>query len=249
MNIIISTVYREDGLVHKTIESIRSEIPPEMEITLMAGGNNYDYLKDYTEGFNKITDLYEVEKNLIDIHKAAYGYFRCLTYNRNEPVLIVEDDAIFEKGWYEKLKYFSENFKDEKRIISLITPLSNSVPKPDINVPSIQQMQYLANVTPGEPGNEPHATVVTWMNSSTVLFTPKLLNSTLPEFVFRYSVQGNAMYDLAMGYFFLRMNVPIYITVPSLLKPLGEHPSAIGHPEKRHHDNYSDWDWKRHYFK
>ncbi len=245
-NIIVSTVKRDVNYIDRCIDSVRQSY--DGIIHLVAGGKDLDYLEKYTHDLKYIIHIiYREEEKLDDtVQKAAYGYYKCLTLDKEKPALILEDDSVLVQNWQEKLLHLLKFTKEEKYVLSLITPWSGSVPVPDIDVPSLQPFQYNAHLTYGELGEIPNASIITWTNTSGVYYPASILKTDLPKFINTFAVHGNTVYDLAAGYFLFRMNVPIYIAVPNLLLPVDTSHSAMGIPEKRVHENYERWDWGKH---
>ncbi len=89
--------------------------------------------------------------------------------------------------------------------------------------------------------NEPVTSVVSWVNTSAVYYPKETLQSDVPEFLYTYAVKGKAVYDMALGYYFFRSRIPIYIIHPAMINNYGNEYTAMGHPEKRSHDDYSAW--------
>lgn len=223
MQILISTVDRKDSVLDKCLESIKeSGITP----ILIKGG--------------KGSPLWEVEKNLKDIQRAAYGFYKCLTFNPNEDTLILEDDVILDKGWWFKFTELKKVIKLNRYMLSLILPFPELVSSTDVKLQTLQPIVYKATIAFDKKGN-PTSTPILYSNTSAVFYTKDVLKTRLSEYIDRYAVHGQAMYDLALGHFMFRSQIPIFIMVPSLAKNVGE-VSAMGHPEKRNHGKgYDDW--------
>lgn len=222
MKIIISTVERRDSVLDKCLDSIKeSGITP----VIIKGGKN--------------SPLWGVEKNLKDIQRAAYGYYKCLTHGE-EDTLIVEDDVIFEKGWWFKFTELKKVIKLNRYMMSLVLPFPELVSSTDVKLQTLQPIVYKATISFDKQGN-PTSTPILYSNTSAVFYTKDLLKTRVAEYIDRYAVHGKAMYDLALGHFMFRSQIPIFIMVPSLAKNVGE-VSAMGHPEKRNHGaGYDDW--------
>ena len=234
MNIHISTVKREKDFINPLINSIRTETADP--ITLFVGGDDDSYLANVPFPKQKVD-----ERGLENIRKAAKGYYSCLTFDRNTDCLIVEDDVVFKPGWHEMFQTFKKTVKDKYYIISFINPFVYSIPEPNIDVPSLQEYQYKVNLMWGEDGEEPNTSVVTWVNTSAVFYPKEVLQTELPEFIYRYGVRGNAVYDLAAGFYLFRTRIPIYLIHPPMVENLGNEYSRMGHPELRQHDDYTSW--------
>lgn len=171
-----------------------------------------------------------------------------LNINPNESLLVFEDDAQLEEGWYAKLKQALSFIKGDKFILSLISPSRESVLEPDIKVPSIQVFNYRTILTYGDPGILPIATIITYSNTTGIYYPPAILKTRLADFVYEYAVKGEGYYDIVIGQYMFRYNLPIYITVPDLTKNIGEGAddtdSSLGHNKKIAHIDYSEWDFK-----
>src|SRR5436190_16128304 len=104
MNIIISTVQRPNKTPYldRLIASIRQDY--QGVIHLIVGGKDVSYVAQYNDGFVKHFIGDKEEQFEDNIKRAAYGYYRCLTYDWTVPALIFEDDGMLDKDWYKKLQ-------------------------------------------------------------------------------------------------------------------------------------------------
>lgn len=248
LNIAISTVSRPNKTPYldKCIESIRREYNGNIHLII---GGDPQYTDKYTDGFIK-HPIGKYEKTLGTVRqKAGYGYYTALKISPNKPLLVFEDDAQLEKGWYGRLQHALSLIKGDKFILSLISPSRESVLEPDINVPSIQVFNYRAMLTYGEPGDLPIATIITYSNTTGMYYPPAMLKTRLADFIYEYAVKGNGYYDIVVGQYMFRYNLPVYITVPDLTKNIGEGAdntdSSLGHTKEMAHIDYSEWDFKQ----
>jgi hypothetical protein len=240
MRIIISTVQRpnKSPYLDRLITSIRQNY--DGLVTLVVGGSDRSYVERYVGGNYKIYFIEDEEIGTV-LQKAAYGYWKCLTLDTT-PCLILEDDAELVKEWYDKLLNIIQYTADDKYIISLKSPDKNSVPMPDIDIPSLQPFIYQSYLSYDVPGY-PTSTVVTYSNTTGIYYTESLLKTRLPEFIKKFSIDGDAVYDVALGQFMFRYNLPIHIAVPNLLKEVDSSDSSMGSIKKRSLINYTDWDF------
>lgn len=223
MKILISTVDREDSVLDQCIASVKES---GIEPILIKGG--------------KGSPLWNKEKNLKDIQRAAHGYYTCLTHEPIDDTLILEDDVILDEGWWFKFQELKKVIKYNRYMLSLVLPFPELVSSTDVKLQTLQPIVYKATISFDKLGN-PTSTPILYSNTSAVFYTKDVLKTRLPEFINRYAVHGKAMYDLALGYFMFRSQIPIFIMVPSLGRNVGE-VSAMGHPEKRNHGKgYDDW--------
>ncbi|PWU06096.1 MAG: hypothetical protein C5B43_02335 [Verrucomicrobia bacterium] len=247
MNIFISTVERpnKSPYLERCIESIRQDY--DGEIHLIVGGEHHEYTDKYTvdQGFIRHIlypgeQFYENNKQ-----KAALGYYTALIHDPTTPALIFEDDAVLEKDWYTKLQKLLTFIPDEKFILSLITPGKGTVPEPNSTVPSVQRYNYQAYLNYDAPGQLPTSTIVTYCNTTGVYYPPSMLKTRLNEFIKRFAVHGDAVYDIVLGQYMFRYDLPIYIAVPNLLKGVDTSDSSLGSEKRPATVDYSDWDYKK----
>lgn len=250
MVIAISTVQRPNKTPYldRCIESIRKEYGGI--IHLIVGGNDTNFVNKYLTKDYKITFIGKGEQSFKTARqRAGFGYYTALKINLDEPLLVFEDDAVLEEGWYAKLQQALGFIKDDKFILSLILPSRESVLEPDIKVPSIQFFNYRTILTYGKPGDLPIATIITYSNTTGIYYPPVMLKTRLADFVYKYAVKGDGYYDIVIGQYMFRYNLPIYITVPALTKNIGEGTdntdSSLGHTKTMAHIDYSGWDFKQ----
>lgn len=241
MKVVISTVKRpKEDYLSRCIESIRQDW--DEPIYLMIGGTDTSYTDKHENVIRYKTG--PEEATLSDgVKRAGYGYYCCLTLNRDEPCIILEDDALLDKDWHKKLQELLTFTNDERFIMSLISPTRQSVPAPDIDVPSIQPFLYYSHLDYGPLGEMPKSTIVTYCNTTGIYYPTSMLQTRLPEFIYKFAVQGDTVHDLALGHYLFRMNLPIHIAVPNLCLPVDTADSVMGHDKKRSHVDYTDWDY------
>lgn len=219
MKILITTIDRPDSVLDKCIKSIKeSEIKP----IIMKGGTP------------------EEKKLEMNIQRAGYGYWKCLTNDIYDDVLIIEDDVILNDGWWFKFNELKKLIKVNRYMISLVVPMPELVGAPDVKVQTIQSMSYKATIAFDDEGN-PQSTPILYSNTSAVFYSKLLLQTRLPEYIYKYCVEGKAMYDVALGHFLFRSQIPIYIMVPSLAQNVGVISSIDPKEARSHGAGYEDW--------
>ena len=95
----------------------------------------------------------------------------------------------------------------------------------------------------GEIREIPTANTITYSNTTAIYYPTSILKTRIGEFVKRFVVNDEGVYDLVVGYWFFRMNIPIYIAVPNLLEHVPTPDSAMGSTIRRFHVNYDDWEY------
>lgn len=230
MNVVIQTAPRKVDLLPLTIDSIRKEWK----------GNLHIMHPDSV-----------MEQELQGIQKAAYGFYRCLTLDKTKPLFRVEDDVILKENWLQILKKGIESVEKERKekryIISFIKPFNDCVADPNLPGPMLQTFIYRSVVSPTGVNEIPVMSVRYFCNTSAVYFSKGLLQSDLSEFIDRYSVHGNTVFDLALGAYLFIMATSIYMMVPDLAVNIGDRPelSAMKDFDNRKMEDYSDWKWKK----
>lgn len=240
MKIIISTVKRPNGSDYLTrcIESIRQDW--DGEIHLVVGGRDTSYIKRHDVKLHLIGDLEQGD----GVQKAGFGYQFALSLFPDEDCLVVEDDAVFIKGWYGILQELLVLPQERRYVISLISPWTGATSMPNMDRPSLQPYIYTTRLSYENLGDYPVANVITYSNTTAIYYPSNILKTRLPKFIKRFVVNDEGVYDLVAGYWFFRYNIPVYIAVPNLLKGVETADSAMGSTIKRFHVNYEDWDYK-----
>lgn len=244
MNIAISTIQRPNKTPYldRCIKSIRQDY--DGPIHLIIGGHDTKYTDKYDEGYIKHYIGEEEDKLPTHIQKAALGYYTALTLDPEEPLLIFEDDGVVKPGWYKELQKLITFIPDEKYVLSLITPIGALIPEPNSTVSSVQRYGYQAMLEYKVPGQLPISTIITYSNTTGIYYPAKILSTKLPEFIFKFGVNGDAVYDIVMGQYMFRYDLPIYIAVPNLLlTDVDVTDSSLGEPKSRSTVDYSNWDY------
>ncbi len=243
MQLVISTVQRpnKSPYLNRLIKSIRREY--KGDIHLVIGGKDTTYTDKYKKGFIKHF-IGDKEKYPTNIQNAGFGYYTCLTLNRNEPLLVFEDDGLLKHGWYKDLKKRISFVPYDKYVLSLITPTPDTlIPEPNCKVPSVQRYMYAARMEYKVPGQLPISHIITYSNTTGMYYPVTMLKSSLPEYIFKFSVKGDAVYDIVLGTYMFRYDLPIYIAVPNLLIDTDVLDTNLGHIKPQASVDYSDWDY------
>lgn len=182
----------------------------------------------------------EEDKLEMNIQKAAYGFWKALTHDIYDDCLILEDDVILNEGWWLKFQELKKLIKVNRYIISLIVPMPELVGAPDVKVQTIQSMLLRGTIHFDEEGN-PQSTPVLYSNTSAVYYSKLLLQTRLPEYIYKYCVEGKSMYDVALGHFLFRSQILTYIMVPSIARNVGAISSIDPTESRSHGAGYDNW--------
>ena len=220
MKIIIHTTKGREEMVKRCIESCR-----ESGVEPIVLGN-----------------FPEEDKLELNIQKAAYGFWKALTYDIYDDCLILEDDVVLNKGWWAVLNESKKLIKQNKYMISLVLPFPELVGAPDIQMQSLQPVLYRATISFDKDGN-PSSTPILYSNTSAIYFSKLMLQTRLAEYIYKYSVEGKAMYDMSFGHFIFNSSpwVGMFITVPSVAKNLGDVTSIDMSEGRTHGGGYEGW--------
>lgn len=243
MNIAISTVKRPNGspYLDRLIKCLRQDYDGDLH--LIIGGKDTIYTDKYVNGYIKHFIGKSEDEYPTNIQKAGLGYYTALTLNRNEPLLVFEDDAVLKPGWYEDLQNRITFIPDKVFALSLITPTGALIPEPDSTVPSVQRYGYQAMLEYKTLGQLPVSHIITYSNTTGVYYPTAMLQTKYPEFIHKFAVEGDAVYDIVLGQFMFRYDLPMYITVPNLLVDTDIMDSHLGHIKPQATVDYSDWDY------
>lgn len=242
MNIAISTVQRpnKSPYLDRLIKSIRQDYDGPIHLVI---GGDPTYTDQYQEGFVKHLIGDEEKKYPTNIQRAGFGYYTGLTLDRNKPLLILEDDGFLKPGWYKDLQERITFIPDEKYVLSLITPTGAAIPEPNSTVSSVQRYGYQARLEYKTPGQLPVSHIVTYSNTTGIYYPVSMLQTRFPEFVLKFGAEGDAVYDIVLGQYMFRYDLPIYIAVPNLLLDTDVLDSNLGHLKPQATVDYSDWDY------
>lgn len=112
VDLIISTIHREENYLEATLRSLFSTLPVGVEhtVSLVAGSPETGYLASYKSqpeitvvGMGSNTWSWIKGRPLTQ--RASWNYYRCLTHNAagKRDILILEDDVRFARGWWSRL--------------------------------------------------------------------------------------------------------------------------------------------------
>jgi hypothetical protein len=205
------------------------------------------YLKDCVESCKEsgieptvLLNAPEEDKLEMNIQKAAHGFYRALTHDIYNDCLILEDDVVLNPGWWTILTETRKLIKQNKYMISLILPFPEIVGAPDVKMQTMQPVLYRATISFDRRG-EPQSTPILYSNTSAIFFSKLTLQTRLAEFIYRYSVKGNSMYDMAFGNFIFRSQLQMFVMVPSIAKNVGDITSIDPTEARSHGQGYDDW--------
>lgn len=240
-NIAILTIQRPNKTPYldRLLKTIRAEY--KGDIHLMIGGKDTSYTDKYTKGYVKHY-LWVFEKQLDDnIQRACLGYTKALEIDKTKPLLVFEDDGVLKKGWYKKLIKLIQFTAEPRFILSLMSPSEDDVEAPQITIDSIQLYKYKAFLDYKVPGHPPITTIITYSNTTGIYFPSSVLQTRLAQYIYKFGVKGDAVHDILVGHYMFRYNIPIYITVPNLLKKVDSTDSSLGSVKKPSVVDYSKW--------
>ena len=182
----------------------------------------------------------EEDKLELNIQKAAYGFWKALTHDIYDDCLILEDDVVLKKGWWKVLNEAKKLIKQNRYMISLILPFPELVGAPDIKMQTLQPVVYKATVS-FDNDWLPISTPILYSNTSAIFFSKLTLQTRLAEYVYKYSVEGKAMYDMSFGHFIFRSQLQMFVTVPSVAKNIGDVTSINPDEGRTHGAGYDGW--------
>jgi hypothetical protein len=162
--------------------------------------------------------------------RAANNYLRCLETPASGPLLVCEDDVELLSGWGQHVSSALASIKDDDYLLVLCHHQPEAVPDPKAAGQTWQRFRYQ---------QQGHG-VNTWANTWAVVYS-ETLRKKLAPFVRRFCVDGDGCYDLAIGYYCLKMGVPIYLANPLLAIHTGTE-SELYERDPGHVD-YSSWNW------
>lgn len=201
-SIIICTVDREPDYIHETITRLLFTLPEKKDIHLVVDDTTYKNHSIYKD-FCKIHFNEPVRK--VRMKRAKYNYIRCLelSYFLGGLNLILEDDVLLRKNWYEKVKELNPPAREDWVFsLNCIQNKISSKGYEEFHTIKNQRGQRLA-----------------WCKPFGVIYQPRVLSFVA------HSLNENDWgipHDIAIGISCYNRKVKIYECVPTLIEHIGK---------------------------
>lgn len=214
----ISTVFRPNGYVHRTIESLEQtsffDDPERLPLNLFVNSDESDYLNRYEQQPDRFRvhrlpqELAHAIKEFTGMQRAALNYARCLSVDDARFISIFEDDIRFSKGWLERLNEAInevESAHGTDWVMSLYSPLTD-----ESAVRAREGKRWFARTWEG------------FFGTQGVVY-PTLIAKAFVDEILRVCVDPfEKAYDIALADFLKERRIPLVATAPCLIQHMGD---------------------------
>lgn len=217
----ISTVYREHGYVHKTLESLKEtgffENPSNLPLNLVVGSDDASYLQAY-EGMPDKYKIHAMSREQASVlaglggmQKAALNHGRCLSPEHvnadAELIAVIEDDVRFARGWTKRFDQAVEGVSSSYGntwVMCMYTPLTD-----ESAVAARESKRWFDRKWD-------------WFFGTQGTVYPKWVAAGFVEEINTFCVNPLVKpYDIALSEFLRRLKIPIVATAPCLVQHMG----------------------------
>ena len=219
INLVITTVLRDDKYLDETLTSLSSEYPicRDQPVFLVVGSPNTTYLDCYRSRPGIVIvemgpNAWAWIKNNNLRHRATWNYHRCLTQctGGERGTLILEDDVRFARGWrlrLEKILIGLESRFGSKFVLTIYDPYDWQ-PKE-----SRLYAEYPRARFTGTQG----------------VYYPSEIRQGFAKYLRVTGVIANKNhYDLLLRDYLVQEDLPLFATSPSLLQHMGKNTTGLG---------------------
>jgi hypothetical protein len=222
INLVVSTVWREENYLEATLNSLSREYPRSAErpISLVAGSPLTLHL-DYLRPIPGVTVvemgpmMWSWIKNNALRHRATWNYYRCL----NEPMggtrgtLLIEDDIRFAQGWQARLLATLDALEDhagDQFALSLYCPSR-------LALEGYQRGELFVEY----PLDQFYGTQAMYYTAQT--------RAGFKAFLKKHGLIHNAApYDILLRHYVAQEGFPLFMTSPSLVQHMGKQSTGLG---------------------
>lgn len=219
INLVITTVWREENYLDATLDSLAAEHPfrDDQPVSLVAGSPQTAYLTGYRllpgiEVIEMGPHAWSWIKNSDVRHRATWNYYRCLTQciAGDRGTLVFEDDVKFARGWRLRLdrviKALEEKFGP--RFVLSVYDLYAWKPKE-----SCLYAEYPHKSFTGTQG----------------VYYPSMVRQGFAKYLRLHGVIANKdHYDYLLRDYLIKEGLPLFAAVPSLVQHIGRNTTGVG---------------------
>lgn len=219
INLVITTVWREESYLEATLDSLSAEYPIHAEnpVSLVVGSPRTEHLVHHSlrPGITIVemgTHAWSWIKNNGVRHRATWNYHRCLTQciPGQRGSLVLEDDVKFARGWRLRLDMTIatlENHYGPKFVLTIYDPW-NCTPRG-----SSLYAEYTRNNFTGTQG----------------VYYPSEIRQDFAKYLRKNGVITNKdHYDFLLRDYLVEKDVPLFATSPSLIQHMGRNTTGLG---------------------
>ena len=219
LNLVISTVWREESYLHATLESLSSEYPihKDQPVCLVVGSPVTTHLSCLRShpGVAVVEmgpHAWSWIKNNNVRHRATWNYHRCLTQcaGGERGTLILEDDIRFARGWRLRLDLTLaalENRFSSEFVLTLYDPWNWTRKENPLYI------EYPREQFTGTQG----------------VYYPSAVRQDFAKYLRIKGVIGNKdHYDYLLRDYLIQEDIPLFATSPSLIQHMGRNTTGLG---------------------
>lgn len=219
INLVLSTVWREENYLATTLDSLSSEYPirSDQPVSLVAGSPQIAHLTPYRSkpGVTIIEmgpNVWSWIKNNNLRHRATWNYHRCLTQcvGGERGTLILEDDVKFACGWRFRLDITLAALESRygSRFVLTIYDPHNYAPRE-----SRLYAEYPRKSFFGTQG----------------VYYPANVRQKFAKYLKVTGVVSNKNhYDYLLRDYLIQEDIPLFATAPSLIQHMGKNTTGLG---------------------
>lgn len=216
INLVISTIWREEDYLHSTLGSLLPEYPyaDDAPVSLVVGSPVTTHLRCYhSHPKINIIDMgpntWSWIKNKIPMLRGTWNYYRCLTYPPAgaRGTLILEDDLRFTRGWRARLESTLSVLEKQNGSDFLLSLYMASDITPVVFQPSQLYVGY--------PSAEFFGTQA--------IYYPAKIRTDFARYLKAHGVVANeSFYDILLRGYLLQSGTPLFSTNPCLVQHTGK---------------------------
>lgn len=223
INLVISTVWREENYLDATLKSLTSEYPTlsDPPVCLVVGSPVTAHLDRYRmqPGMSVVEmgpNTWSFIKNNHVVHRAAWNYYRCLT----QPVsgirgtLVLEDDIRFARGWRKRLNAALVELEERHTSDFVLSLYARQF--------SVQEAYQSGRLYVEFPFGQ--------FIGTQGIYYPTKIREGFAKYLKAHGVVANSyIYDFLLREYLMQSGIPLFATAPCLIQHIGKI-SAIQFP-------------------
>lgn len=219
INLVITTVWREENYLDATLDSLSSEYPicSSQPLSLVTGSPQNEHLECHRSSPGIVvvemgpSAWSWIENNDVR-HRATWNYYRCLSlYNAGtRGSLILEDDVKFAHGWRRRMELTLgalENRFGSGFVLTIYDPWDCTLGEMKLYT------EYPREHFTGTQG----------------VYYPSKIRQGFAKYLRRRGVISNSdHYDYLLRDYLIQENIPLFTTSPSLIQHMGRNTTGLG---------------------
>jgi hypothetical protein len=216
IDVIISTVWREENYLKATLNSLFAEqaVAPEQQVCLVAGSPITTHLDCYRSNpgvtvLEMGANTWSWIKNSPVILRSSWNYYRCLNHDATTERgrLVLEDDVRFARGWQLRLHATLASLQELHRsgfILAIYSPW-------DLVLQEHRGNRFYAEYPPER-----------FYGTQGVYYTAAARRGFAKYLKTHGLVANEKQYDLLLKDYLILSGLPLFATTPSLIQHIGK---------------------------